>query len=574
MEIQRAPPAPAADRPLSITVETVPTGETKILEVLEEVYNIPIQAEAEKKEHLPILVDVLNERIDVTDNDVLSDDGGDAYDTATTALVEETTYKPAVTTVAPVPDVETNPDTTLDFFITPTAPLATSDDDVTVTLPPPTDADLNLVIDDETAQTTQADVTVKVTTDDVTMHDVTTVEDNLEVTTFRPKGKGGFFDNFSLSNLLNFINPTTTTTTTTEAADTTAQPATTAFKAAAPETTTTYQEAEEPVTTAVKDVTTAVKETTTAAREAVTTVPEVTTEAETTVAPQVTTTSAETTRTEAQTTTTTTTQVAVETTTTTQAVENNTTDKSDDDVIDDFIDNEIVDEETTTLQDTTRAYYTTERPFRGPLRLKDRLKGYKKTKFRARNRNPDLVVPTKAVYGAIKREEYIKNWVNRKKYLTPTTTAEPSTTKSFSTSQDQKIKFAPTVLPNRAFNVEVEHTITTTKDNYSNKNNYTKDYLNKDSSKEQSKKSFFLDKLTSARKTLKQLKDEKSSKKLWSYPRGSDTNVFRSWGGSSLSQAEFERKVLGVSTATEVSVKSMICVRGRCFNAEDADSVQ
>ena len=68
--------------------------------------------------------------------------------------------------------------------------------------------------------------------------------------------------------------------------------------------------------------------------------------------------------------------------------------------------------------------------------------------------------------------------------------------------------------------------------------------------------------------------NSKSSKKIsWVYPRGSDTKVFKTWGGNSLSQAEFERKVLGVSTATEVSVKSRICVRGRCYNADDKQSL-
>ena len=42
VEIQRNP---KPIKPLSITVETVPTGETKILEVLEEVYNIPVHGE-------------------------------------------------------------------------------------------------------------------------------------------------------------------------------------------------------------------------------------------------------------------------------------------------------------------------------------------------------------------------------------------------------------------------------------------------------------------------------------------------------------------------------------------------
>ena len=53
-------------------------------------------------------------------------------------------------------------------------------------------------------------------------------------------------------------------------------------------------------------------------------------------------------------------------------------------------------------------------------------------------------------------------------------------------------------------------------------------------------------------------------------PRGARTEVFKSWGGTSLSQAEFERQILGVSTATEISVKSMICVKGRCFNADES----
>lgn len=52
-------------------------------------------------------------------------------------------------------------------------------------------------------------------------------------------------------------------------------------------------------------------------------------------------------------------------------------------------------------------------------------------------------------------------------------------------------------------------------------------------------------------------------------PRGARTELFRNFGGASLSQADFERTILGVSTATEISVKSMICVKGRCFNADD-----
>jgi len=66
--------------------------------------------------------------------------------------------------------------------------------------------------------------------------------------------------------------------------------------------------------------------------------------------------------------------------------------------------------------------------------------------------------------------------------------------------------------------------------------------------------------------------DPKVGPQVPDYPRGSDTKVFKEWQGDSLSQAEFERKVLGVSTATEVSVKSVICVRGRCYNADNVPS--
>jgi len=61
----------------------------------------------------------------------------------------------------------------------------------------------------------------------------------------------------------------------------------------------------------------------------------------------------------------------------------------------------------------------------------------------------------------------------------------------------------------------------------------------------------------------------RSKQKLNGVPRGANTDIFRNFGGNKLSQAEFERSILGVSTATEISVKSMICVKGRCFNADD-----
>lgn len=55
-------------------------------------------------------------------------------------------------------------------------------------------------------------------------------------------------------------------------------------------------------------------------------------------------------------------------------------------------------------------------------------------------------------------------------------------------------------------------------------------------------------------------------------PLGANTDIFKNYAGDQLSQADFERKILGVSTATEISVKSMICVKGRCFNADEQGS--
>ena len=50
---------------------------------------------------------------------------------------------------------------------------------------------------------------------------------------------------------------------------------------------------------------------------------------------------------------------------------------------------------------------------------------------------------------------------------------------------------------------------------------------------------------------------------------GANPERIRSYGGRQLSQSDFERKILGVSTATEISVKSVICVKGQCFNADE-----
>ena len=183
------------------------------------------------------------------------------------------------------------------------------------------------------------------------------------------------------------------------------------------------------------------------------------------------------------------------------------------------------------------------------------------------------------------------------------TTPEATTTESqtslppSTTTPERKnaaLPFAPTVLPpkNKFFDVDLDVTV---RDGASSSSvGKTSSLLAASSAKSviSEKRKTFLDKLkSSARKSLSDnlfaknkkngknsetsssnisLPTHKSSKKIsWVYPRGSDTKVFKKWDGDSISQAEFERKVLGVSTATEVSVKSRICVRGRCYNSDD-----
>jgi hypothetical protein len=186
---------------------------------------------------------------------------------------------------------------------------------------------------------------------------------------------------------------------------------------------------------------------------------------------------------------------------------------------------------------------------------------------------------SKDVFGALRREEYFKNWVARKyrkpedakaKYsidvIDSTTTSTTETTTEAVTESNVLFPFAPTVLP---------------------KGKYTDTFADYTRRK---KKISFLEKLkNTARNSLfkkdpEEVADIKlkprpitttttttttTTKKPILYPRGSKLNLFKQWGNSQLSQAEFEKTVLGVSTATEVTVQSRICVRGHCFNADD-----
>ena len=84
------------------------------------------------------------------------------------------------------------------------------------------------------------------------------------------------------------------------------------------------------------------------------------------------------------------------------------------------------------------------------------------------------------------------------------------------------------------------------------------------------KKGLFHPKKEAAAKKEPELDSKTSSlAAFFGVPLGANTDVFRSYAGDTLSQADFERKILGVSTATEVSVKSRICVKGRCYDADE-----
>lgn len=231
-----------------------------------------------------------------------------------------------------------------------------------------------------------------------------------------------------------------------------------------------------------------------------------------------------------------------------------------------------------------------------------------------------------------KREEWIKNWVQRKfnkpKFprapllpLAPssnvqfestvqTTTVEPEEEPSIEPEIEHSEPneplhslFAPTIPPK--ITVEVSNQRLDFERNIlgvgpTNKNlldptlQPTKNRLNAEyesqvrdgpkSSKslfsENDLKSSLIEKYSSARHKVKNSlfhkadsfargKESVSQKYNVGVPRGAKTDTFRNYGGGKLSQAEFERNILGVSTATEISVKSMICVKGRCFNADD-----
>ena len=702
VEIERI--KPDEKEPLQISVETVPTKE-----VLQEVLNDVIK-EGSKKESLhpneidyKPLPDYSNDYSDYeSENEkttVIPDNSSQESEEFTTISISSESLDEDVTTKSS--ETKESEETTASFFVTPTTQDLITDNDKILADPSPTIQENTLIIDESTQsqtentsreETTSREDTTELieeavpeftdehkpedgndSTVDTTTVSETTVADNLEVTTFRPKRKGGFFENFNLANLLNFISPKTSTTTAVPITPTTTEETTEEESKAVTEITSTtlVDETEkhiDDVSTTIKeldeitdptklplarlfektDKTTDIteKEYTKKYVEITRTEASIeTTKAVSTDSPVDDTTTIQTTRrVPASTFETTYTQEIADTTT--ELEEETTQSNEDTETTEDTVeDDEVQTTEPNYISTTFSNRIRTERPFRGPFR------SYKKgtSRYQRKNKNKlfsglkkkldskkkkDSTV-SKAVYGAIKREEYIKNWVarkynkldnNSKKRLfslnttfqpqttnepeeettpeAPTTTSEsqtsqPGETQSTSTNaKNAALPFAPTIVPpkNKYFNVDLDVTVrdgstSSTVGKASSINTVTaaKNYISE-------KRKTFLDKLKStARKSLSDknnlfakntkngnkssesssssissLPSQKSSKKIsWVYPRGSNTNVFKTWGGNSLSQAEFERKVLGVSTATEVSVKSMICVRGRCYNADD-----
>ena len=191
---------------------------------------------------------------------------------------------------------------------------------------------------------------------------------------------------------------------------------------------------------------------------------------------------------------------------------------------------------------------------------------------------------SKSVYGAIKREEYLKNWVASRKYhkfndagskhgvIFGTAPSDETVKEDSAEDNSGVMPFAPTVLPNISKEEAIEWE--TSGVSIKKKRRKINPLLDKLSSSRKSlKDSLFAKSISSSSTTTTSTSSESSvPPQAPLYPRGSDTKIFKQWQGDSLSQAEFERKVLGVSTATEVSVKSVICVRGRCYNADNVPS--
>jgi len=206
-----------------------------------------------------------------------------------------------------------------------------------------------------------------------------------------------------------------------------------------------------------------------------------------------------------------------------------------------------------------------------------------------------------------KREEWIKNWVGRKynkfqrtpllplasvhsqqesnvQTTTENAQEDPSVLTDSAQNQPQHSLLVPTIPPknpsdtsNLPKGASIESSAQS-KQQPNSRFNVNLDVTVRDGTELSDLKSTLLEKYSSSRykkknknkNSLFHREEVKSSPVFGSgVVRGADTDLFRSYGGKSLSQSDFERQILGVSTATEISVKSMICVKGQCFNADD-----
>jgi hypothetical protein len=402
----------------------------------------------------------------------------------------------------------------------------------------------------------------------------TSTQEYFEVTTFRPKVTGGFFENFNLGNILGFIlpsSPATTTTTTTTAS---------------PEETTTIETDEttvkpevevEPVPKEKEEEKTEPVDEAVSVEPAIAVDPAVEEHAAT-VADEVT-------------------DPDVATETTVDAVTTQETVLPHEEEVVKVDHAEVSEDQAEAVEVTTQEAAASELP---PLRF-GRPKAIAQPGEEEAGPGNELINSgdvdlktaniSKSVYGAIKREEYLKNWVASRKYhkfteagnkhgviIGASSTDETATEEESADESTAVLPFVPTVLPNINLNKDDASEWETSGVSVKAKRRKVNPLLDKLSSSRKSLKDSLLSKSqqtstsTTSSSTTTTTTASSSESSAPFYPRGSDTKIFKQWQGDSLSQAEFERKVLGVSTATEVSVKSVICVRGRCYNADNVPS--
>jgi hypothetical protein len=503
------------EAPFQISIEQVPTNDNDvILDVLEEVFKVPI--------------DAVN-AVSVEEVTTLEEDPEE--DTTPTFFITPTTKLPETETETELPATTLYNEEKTDKLIFDTT---VTERDVTAE----TTWAAVTEVEDEPKPTAEVDSTLadnEVNIDEVQdlpkdlEEATTTIQpiDDFEVTTFRPS----FFDNFSLTNLLNYVLPSRTTTSTTTT------------------TTTVQPEEEEPLEPehAIVD--------------------------------------AEVTKSEEEE------EVVTSKQTTTQKTEAVTEEQP-------AVTEVIVEEEVEVT--TGRLPIRLHRPKYPPTARDDyfhlesiksqtevvptveEVTTLKQDDVEAVVEDTEDANVSKDVFGAIRREEYFKNWVARKyrkpedgknRFTLSVPTALPTTTLSEATEASEAVTesnnlfpFAPTVLPSNGLEFEGKRRRKKISFLQKLKNSARSQFFKKDQEGSNDTLGPLKLKPTTTTKTTT---TTTTTKRPVLYPRGSNTNLFRKWGGGTLSQAEFEKTILGVSTATDVSVQTRICVRGHCFNADD-----